>query len=162
MKKLLLLFIALLTLAGTVHAQKGRISKKEQIAGAVARTMVNKRLVIYISNVMSEWGNQNYNPGLKVTLINDKFTCNLPYQGSSRINTYGSQDLYIKAEDVPVDVTSDFNDKKGFYEIKFNFTSSYDNEPFEVSMKIFVNGKVTMQVNSPKRSNMRYSGGLEL
>lgn len=162
MKKLLLLLITVLTLIGPMHAQTKRASKNEQIASAVAQTMMNKKLVIYISNVMSEWGNQNYSPGLKVSLINDKFTCNLPYQGSSRINTYGSQDLYIKADDVPVDVTSDFNNKKDFYEIKFNFTSSYDNESFDVSMKVFVNGKVTMQVNSPKRSNIRYSGGLQL
>lgn len=162
MKKILLLLIAALIFAGPVYAQKKRASKKEQIAGAVARTMMNKKLVIYISSVMSDYGNQTYQPGIKVTLINDKFTCNLPYQGSSRVNTYGSQDLYIKAEEAPVNITSDFNEKKGFYEIKFNFTSQYDNESFEVAMKVFVNGKVTMQINSPKRSNMRYSGGVEL
>ncbi len=162
MKKILMILILALTVAGPVQAQKKKQSRNEKIAGAIARQMMDKNLIIYITNVMSDWGSQNYPQGLKVTLINNKFTCNLPFQGSSRVNTYGSQDLYIKAENAPVEISSNFNKKKNFYEIKFNFTSEYDNEIFNVIMKVFTNGKVSIEISSPKRSIMRYNGGIQV
>lgn len=162
MRKVLLSIILILTVIIGGEAQNKRETKKEQLASAVARQMADKNLIIFITNVMSDWGNQNYSQGIKITLIDDKFTCNLPFQGSSRVNTYGSQDLYIKAEDAPVKVTSNFNEKKQFYELTFNFTSSYDNEVFDVIMKVFTNGKVAAEISSPKRSTMRYSGGMHV
>lgn len=150
-----------LILAGTINlsAQK-KLSKSQLIAGAVAEKMLKKNLIIYITNIFSDAGTENFTEGFKVTLINDKFTCMLPYKGKSSISTYGSQDLYISAEEVPVEVESTFNTKKNFYLLKFQFTSKFDNELFDVSMKIFTNGKVSMDISSPRRSVIKYSGGL--
>lgn len=159
MKRLVLIFVlALIAIGPEAYAQK-KAKKSEIIAAAVATKMLQKNLVMVITGISSDYGKMVLD-GVTVKLVDDKFTCDLPYQGSSRINTYGSQDGNIKATDVKVDVKSEFNEKKRFYRLDFTFKSDYDSELYDVSLKVFTNGKVTMNIGSTKRSAVDYLGGL--
>lgn len=160
MKKYILLLILLFAITISSYAEQKKMKKSELIAVSIEKSMLDKNLLFYMTNVISDMGTQNYAEGLKVTLIDGKFTCNFPFQGSSNISTYGSQDLYIKAENVPVDIVSEFNEKKKFYQLSFSFKSTYDNEIFETVIKVFLSGKTTIDIYSAKRSTMRYSGGM--
>lgn len=162
MKKILLFILLSVFVAGAAYAQKKekKLSEKElKTAQAVAKKMLDKDLVMYMSVLIHDYGKVALD-GNKVSLVDDKFSCNLPYQGSSRINTYGSQDISITADNAPVEVDSFYNDKKGFYKLTFSFKSSYDSERFSATLKVFLSGKVTLDVSSSERGNVKYQGGL--
>ncbi len=164
MKKYLLLLIALIISVGPCIAQKQkkekRMSEKElKVAQAVSYKMYQKDLVMYMTALATDYGRLALD-GVKITLKDDKFTCNLPYQGSSRINTYGSQNISITCTDCPVEVESIYNEKKSYYKLNFEFESAYDKEKFLASLKIFLNGKVTLELSSSRRGMATYTGGL--
>lgn len=154
-----LLFILLFAMSLPVYPQN-KVKKSDLISASIAKHMLDKNLVFYMTNVISDMGTQTYPEGLKVTLIDSKFTCNLPFRGNSSVSTYGSQDLYIKAEDVPVNITSEYNEKKKLYKLSFTFKSTHDNELFETVIKVFTTGKTNIEIYSSKRSTMNYSGGM--
>ena len=127
MRKIILFALAIsFAFAPGIHAQE-KAKKSEIIAAAVATKMLKKDLVMIMTGLNSDYGRLPLD-GNKVTLVNNKFTCDLPYRGSSRINTYGSQDGNIKATDIYVDVESEFNEKKKYYRLNFKFKSDYDSE----------------------------------
>lgn len=164
MKKYILLLIALFIAVGPCMAQRQKkekkMSEKElKVAQAVSYKMYQKDLVMYMTAVATDYGRLALD-GIKISLIDDKFTCNLPYQGSSRINTYGSQNISITCTDCPVEVESIYNEKKSYYKLNFEFESSYDKEKFLASLKIFLNGKVTLELSSSRRGMATYTGGL--
>ena len=164
MKKYILLLIALIIAAGPCMAQKQKkekqMSEKElKVAQAVSYKMYQKDLVMYMTALATDYGRLALD-GIKISLKDDKFTCNLPYQGSSRINTYGSQNISVTCEECPVQVESIYNEKKGYYKLNFEFESTYDKEKFLASLKIFLNGKVTLELSSSRRGMATYSGGL--
>lgn len=160
MKRIICLLLLIVPLMAVPEAGARKLSKKEILAASIARNMKDKNLNFVMTNVISDMGSTPYSEGLPVTLVDGKFSCNLPFVGDSRISTYGSQDLYIKADKAPVEVRSEFNDKKNYYKLEFSFKSPYDNEVFEVQMKVFTNGKTTIRIDSSKRSTMNYSGGM--
>ena len=91
MKKYILLLIALFIAVGPCMAQRQKkekkMSEKElKVAQAVSYKMYQKDLVMYMTAVATDYGRLALD-GIKISLVDDKFTCNLPYQGSSRINT---------------------------------------------------------------------------
>lgn len=162
MKKILLFIMLSLFVASATYAQKRekKLSEKElRTAQAVSKKMLDKDLVMYMSVLLHDYGKVALD-GNKVSLVDDKFSCNLPYQGSSRINTYGSQNISITADNEPVEVESFYNDKKGFYKLTFTFKSSFDSERFTAILKVFLSGKVTLDVSSSERGNVKYQGGL--
>lgn len=162
MKKILLFIMLSLFVASATYAQKRekKLNEKElRTAQAVAKKMLDKDLVMYMSVLIHDYGKVALD-GNKVSLVDDKFSCNLPYQGSSRINTYGSQNISITADNEPVEVESFYNDKKGFYKLTFTFKSSFDSERFTAILKVFLSGKVTLDVSSSERGNVKYQGGL--
>ncbi len=163
MKQILLLAfsVLLLSLSSTNLVAQDKMSKKEKTALAVESRMLHKQLEMHITNITSDLGVQNYQGGIKVTLIDDKFTCDLPYQGSNaRVNTYGSQNLNVVSKEQEVKVESTFNKRKKRYELKFKFKSEYDSEEFNAMLKVFTNGKVSLEISSGKRSSILYTGGL--
>lgn len=161
MKKLfvILLFASTLLSSDIALAQK-KLSKKERIQAAVATQMLNRDLTMYITNIISDFGTDSYPEGIKVTLKEDKFTCELPYKGDASINMYGTNDFSITSENSTVDVESEFIEKKKYYQINFTFESKFDNEEFNADLKVFTNGKVFLTISSNKRSVIKYSGGL--
>lgn len=162
MKKfVLLLLVSLLAVGGAVAQKKEKkMSEKElKTAQAVARKMLEENLVMFMSASVSDYGRVSLD-GIKVTLIGNKFTCNLPYQGTSRINTYGSQDLNVSADNAPVVVESIYNEKKGYYKLNFAFESTYDSERFTATLKVFLSGKVNLELSSSRRGSVKYMGGL--
>lgn len=162
MRKYLLFLLVLMISAGTGFAQrkeKPMSDKEMKVAQAVSYKMFKKDLVMYITASTSDYGRIALD-GIKISLIDDKFTCNLPYQGTSRINTYGSQNLSVTAENTPVQVESIYNEKKEYYKLNFSFESTFDKEVFIVSLKVFLNGKVTLEMSSTRRGSVKYTGGL--
>lgn len=150
---------------GSAFAQK-KVKKEKELsetelktAQAVAAKMLDENLVMYMTASMSDFGRIALD-GIKVTLIGDKFNCNLPYQGSSRINTYGSQNINVTAEDAVVQVESIYNEKKGYYKLNFSFESTYDSERFTATLKVFLSGKVNLELSSSRRGSVKYLGGL--
>lgn len=165
MKKCVLLLLVSLLCVGAAFAQKKEKKEKQlsetelRTAQAVARKMLDENLVMYMSVLISDYGRTALD-GNKISLIGDKFTCNLPYQGSSRINTYGSQNLSVKAVDAPVKVESIYNEKKGYYKLNFSFESAHDSERFIATLKVFLSGKVDLELSSSRRGSAKYMGGL--
>jgi len=165
MKKCLLLLLVSLFVVGSAYAQKKgkkvkELSKTElRTAQAVAKKMLDKDLVMYMTVLTHDYGKVALD-GNKVTLVDDKFSCSLPYQGSSRINTYGSQNITITAKEAPVEVESVYNEKKEYYKLTFSFKSSYDSESFSAILKVFLSGKVTLDLSSSERGSVKYMGGL--
>ena len=165
MKKCVLLLLVSLFVVGSAFAQK-KVKKEKELsetelktAQAVAAKMLDENLVMYMTASMSDFGRIALD-GIKVTLIGDKFNCNLPYQGSSRINTYGSQTINVTAEDAVVQVESIYNEKKGYYKLNFSFESTYDSERFTATLKVFLSGKVNLELSSSRRGSVKYLGGL--
>lgn len=165
MKKCVLLLLVSLLFVGAAYAQKKEKKQKTlsetelKVAQAVSKKMLDENLVMYMSVLVSDYGRTALD-GIKVTLIGDKFTCNLPYQGSSRINTYGSQSVNVTANDAPVKVESIYNEKKGYYKLNFAFESDYDSERFTATLKVFLSGKVNLELSSSRRGSANYQGGL--
>jgi|GEM_PF-2680606 len=165
MKKLVSLLIITLLAINCSFAQKKdkkekKMSEQElKIAQGVATKMFEEDLVIYMTSLVSNYGRVALD-GAKVSLKGDKFSCELPYQGDSRIMTYGSQNITVKATNAPVEIESTFNEKKDYYKLNFTFESEHDNELFNVTLKIFLSGKVTLELGSSRRESVTYSGGL--
>ncbi len=165
MRKYVLLLLVSLICVGTVYAQKKEKKQKQlsdtelRVAQAVAAKMLDEDLVMYMTVLVSNYGRTSLD-GIKVTLIGDKFTCNLPYQGGSRINTYGSQSINVTANEAPVKVESIYNEKKGYYKLNFAFESDYDSERFTATLKVFLSGKVNLELSSSRRGSANYQGGL--
>ena len=85
MKKYILLVIAFMIAAAPCMAQRQKkekqMSEKElKVAQAVSYKMYQKDLVMYMTAVATDYGRLALD-GIKITLKDDKFTCNLPYQG---------------------------------------------------------------------------------
>ena len=57
-------------------------------------------------------------------------------------------------------VESIYNEKKEYYKLNFSFESTFDKEVFIVSLKVFLNGKVTLEMSSTRRGSVKYTGGL--
>ena len=159
MKRILFFVVLLCVVTAQYSYSQDKQKKSEIIASAVANKMLQKNLVMVMTGIISDYGRLALD-GSTVRLIDNKFTCDLPYRGSSRINTYGSQDGNIKATNVEVDVKSEYNEKKKFYRLNFTFAGDNDNELYDVSLKVFTNGKVIMNIGSTKRSAVDYQGGL--
>lgn len=141
-----------------------KLKNKDLVSQQIASLMLKKQIRVNITNVISSIRSSTRQEGYPISLINSKFTCDLPFYGQGGMSAYGSgHDLYIKSNNQEVAIeSSSFNEKKGYYLILFPFNNEGEKERWQASMKIFTNGKVSLEITSDRRSSMSYLGTIIL
>ncbi|MCI1779014.1 MAG: DUF4251 domain-containing protein [Bacteroidales bacterium] len=141
-----------------------KLSEKDMVAAQIANLMMNKKIFIKVTNVISNLRSSTVNSdGYYMNLNDYELSCYLPFFGTGG-NTYGSVDnISINADKQKVKITnSSFNKKRNYYTIKFNFKNENQKENFKVYLKIFTKGKCSISLTSDTRSSMEYLGYINL
>lgn len=99
-------------------------------------------------------GNSNF-----LEVSGDSISAQLPYYGERRISSdYNARGAGIEITDVLKDYTISFNEKKNNYQL--SFIAKQKIETYQITIEIFPNKSVFMNVNSSHRNNIAYRGAI--
>ncbi|WP_445159204.1 DUF4251 domain-containing protein [Mesohalobacter salilacus] len=98
-----------------------------------------------------------------IKIQNDSISGYLPFFGESRTSsgTYGGTDLAIQFEEPLKDLTKKINSDKGKLELEFTANQKGNrNEKYDVSLNIYPNKNVMVNIRPVHKTVMRYDGQL--
>ncbi len=98
-----------------------------------------------------------------IKIQNDTVSGYLPFFGESRTSSgaYGGTDLAIQFDELLKDLTKKINTDKGKLELEFSAKQKRNNnEKYEVSIDIYPNEKVSVNIRPVHKTVMRYDGQL--
>lgn len=167
MKRVLLFMILLgscITASRPGYAQKDKkAAKKERREALVARgvfeTIKGKKIVAVLNQAIPSGESRRAIDDYPFKLINNTLTCNLPFFGSSSQSVWGSEELAVKAADLPVIPQISYDKEMGGYEFIFDFKTT-NNAYWKCTLKIFADARVNILLEG-NRSSIKYEGYLD-
>ncbi|MGJ8684237.1 MAG: DUF4251 domain-containing protein [Nonlabens sp.] len=96
-----------------------------------------------------------------ITINKSNVNADLSYYGERRISSgYGNQDTGIQFNDAPKNYRLQTDYEKGT--ILIDYVVNDQSESYDVSIEIFSKGNANVSISSSHRSNIRYTGDLEI
>lgn len=168
MKKFL--FRALLVFAVTIAASascfsQSRKEKKAAKAAAVSqfvtKSIKEKSLYVSIYKIcpLSAYP-QNSDYGFYISLQDGKFSCYLPYIGTSKTAQFATDAIGISAKNQPVSLNGGFNGEEKSFIYQFQFVNDGTHENSLCTIQLFDNAEVNIRIESNSREAIAYKGTL--
>ncbi|UZO80130.1 DUF4251 domain-containing protein [Aquimarina sp. ERC-38] len=108
-------------------------------------------------NQISLIGNGNY-----FRIKGDTIAAYLPFYGERRFGGAYGRDAQIEFEDIPKNLEITRNEKKGYFDLKFEIRDkNHSTDNYQVSAQLYPGNKGVVTINSSSRTVISYSGTIQ-